>query len=146
MALVESTEQRVAEGARRAIAAGGWQAATLTRIADEAGVSRMTLHRRGLGREEIFALLARDYEEAFRVALWPAVTGRGTGAERLQAMNRGIRGVQLPGKVVERDLAVRPRKKGTLMALCHRAGKGKRAAPRLQRGRTRNSGARSSPS
>lgn len=86
MALVESTEQRVVEGARRAIAAGGWQAATLTRIAEEAGLSRMTLHRRGLGREEIFALLARDYEEAFRAALWPAVTGRGTGAERLEAM------------------------------------------------------------
>jgi AcrR family transcriptional regulator len=86
MALVESTEQRVVEGARRAIAAGGWQAATLTRIAEEAGVSRMTLHRRGLGREEIFALLARDYEEAFRAALWPAVTGRGTGADRLEAM------------------------------------------------------------
>ena len=86
MAQVESTEQRVVEGARRAIAAGGWQAATLTRIAEEAGVSRMTLHRRGLGREEIFALLARDYEEAFRAALWPSVTGRGTGAERLEAM------------------------------------------------------------
>lgn len=76
----------MAEGARRAIASGGWQAATLTRIADEAGISRMTLHRRGLGREEIFALLARDYEEAFRAALWPAVTGRGTGVERLEAM------------------------------------------------------------
>lgn len=86
MALVENTEQRVVEGARRAIAAGGWQGATLTRIADEAGVSRMTLHRRGLGREEIFALLARDYEDAFRAALWPAVTGRGTGAERLEQM------------------------------------------------------------
>ncbi len=86
MAQVESTEQRVIEGARRAIAAGGWQSATLTRIADEAGLSRMTLHRRGLGREEIFALLARDYEDAFRAALWPAVTGRGTGAERLEAM------------------------------------------------------------
>jgi AcrR family transcriptional regulator len=86
MATVESTEQRVVEGARRAIAAGGWQAATLTRIAEEAGLSRMTLHRRGLGREEIFALLARDYEEAFRAALWPAVTGRGTGAERLEEM------------------------------------------------------------
>lgn len=86
MALVESTEQRVVDGARRAIAAGGWQAATLTRIADEAGVSRMTLHRRGLGRDEIFALLARDYEEAFRAALWPAVTNRGTGAVRLEAM------------------------------------------------------------
>lgn len=86
MAVVESTEQRVVEGARRAIAAGGWQAATLTRIAEEAGVSRMTLHRRGLGRDEIFALLAQDYEEAFRTALWPAVIGRGTGAERLKAM------------------------------------------------------------
>jgi AcrR family transcriptional regulator len=86
MALVESTEQRVVEGARRAIATGGWQGATLTRIADEAGVSRMTLHRRGLGREEIFALLARDYEDAFRAALWPALTGRGTGAERLEKM------------------------------------------------------------
>ncbi len=86
MALVESTQQRVVEGARRVIVAGGWQAATLTRIADEAGLSRMTLHRRGLGRKEIFALLARDYEEAFRAALWPAVTGRGTGAERLEAM------------------------------------------------------------
>jgi AcrR family transcriptional regulator len=86
MAQVDSTEQRVVEGARRAIATGGWQAATLTRIAGEAGLSRMTLHRRGLGREEIFALLARDYEEAFRAALWPSVTGRGRGAERLAAM------------------------------------------------------------
>jgi len=85
MALVESTENRVVEGARRAIAAGGWQAATLTRIAEEAGLSRMTLHRRGLGRDEIFALLARDYEEAFREALWPAVMARGSGAERLEA-------------------------------------------------------------
>ena len=74
------------DGARRAIATGGWQSATLTRIAEEAGVSRMTLHRRGLGRDEIFALLARDYEEAFRAALWPTVTGKGTGAERLEAM------------------------------------------------------------
>ncbi len=85
MAQVASTEQRVIDGARRAIATGGWQGATLTRIAEEAGMSRMTLHRRGLGREEIFALLARDYEDAFRAALWPFVTGRGTGAERLEA-------------------------------------------------------------
>jgi geranylgeranyl pyrophosphate synthase len=31
-----NTEQRVVEGARRAIASGGWQSATLTRIAEEA--------------------------------------------------------------------------------------------------------------
>jgi AcrR family transcriptional regulator len=81
-----NTEQRVVEGARRAIAAGGWQSATLARISEEAGLSRMTLHRRGLGRDEIFALLARDYEDAFRAALWPSVTGKGNGAERLEAM------------------------------------------------------------
>jgi len=86
MVRAESTERRVIDGARRTIAAAGWQAATLTRIADEAGLSRMTLHRHGLGRDEIFALLARDYEEAFRAALWPSVTGRGPGAERLEAM------------------------------------------------------------
>ena len=85
MARVATTEQRILDGARRAIASGGWQGATMTRIAEEAGMSRMTLHRRGLGREEIFGLLARDYEDAFRAALWPFVTGRGTGAERLEA-------------------------------------------------------------
>ncbi len=53
----EAFEIRVVEGARSAVERYGWQRATLERIAREAGVSRMTLHRHGLGREEIFALL-----------------------------------------------------------------------------------------
>lgn len=84
MAASISTEQQVVEGARRAIELHGWQAATLARIAVEAGLSRMTLYRRGLGREEILALLVDAYERDFRDSLLPAVAGRGSGLERLR--------------------------------------------------------------
>ncbi len=77
-------EQRVVEGARRAIERHGWQGATLARIAEEARLSRMTLYRRGLGREEILALLVDAYERDFRESLEPAVAGRGTGLKRLR--------------------------------------------------------------
>jgi AcrR family transcriptional regulator len=77
-------EQRVAAGAREAIARHGWGGATLQRVADASGVSRMTLHRRGIGREEILAFLTQAYEEEFQAALWPAVTGTGSGLERLE--------------------------------------------------------------
>jgi AcrR family transcriptional regulator len=74
---------RVAQGARQAIAAYGWQGATLERIADASGVSRMTLHRRGFGRDEILALLASEYEHDFREMLLPALDSGGTALERL---------------------------------------------------------------
>jgi AcrR family transcriptional regulator len=79
-----ATEERIAKGARRAIERYGWQGATMARIAEEAGVSRMTLHRRGVGREEIVSMLAREYAESFLAALAPAVTGRGRGFARLE--------------------------------------------------------------
>ncbi len=44
----------------------------------------MTLYRRGLGREEILALLVDAYERDFRESLEPAVAGRGTGLKRLR--------------------------------------------------------------
>lgn len=84
MAPSTSTEQRVVEGARRAIERHGWKEATLARIAEESGLSRMTLYRRGLGREEILALLVRDYERDFRDSLAPALTAKGTGLKRLR--------------------------------------------------------------
>lgn len=84
MATSIPTEQRVVVGARRAIELHGWQGATLARIAEEAGLSRMTLYRRGLGREEILVLLVEDYERDFRESLAPAVRGRGNGLERLR--------------------------------------------------------------
>lgn len=84
MARGVSIAERVVVGATRAIELHGWRSATLTRIAEESGVSRMTLHRHGLGRSEIFGLLADAYERDFRDSLWPAVLARGTGLERLR--------------------------------------------------------------
>ena len=81
---------RVTAGAQRAVATHGWQGATLERIAEASGLSRMTLHRRGLGRDEIFALLASDYERDFRETLVPALASGGTALERLHRALRAI--------------------------------------------------------
>ena len=88
--LPDEVTARVAAGARRAIAAHGWQGATLARIAEASSLSRMTLHRRGFGRDEIFAVLASEYERDFRETLEPALAGEGTALERLHRALRAI--------------------------------------------------------
>ena len=79
-------------GAHRAIERWGWQQATLERIATEAGVSRMTLHRRGVTREGLLAALAERLETAYRTAMWPALTARGSGRDRLERALAGYCG------------------------------------------------------
>ena len=77
-------DQTVLDGARRAIARYGWGEATLARIADAAGVSRMTLHRHGITRKAILSSLAEELERAYRDAFWPALTSQASGVERLR--------------------------------------------------------------
>jgi AcrR family transcriptional regulator len=77
-------DTRLLDGARRAVERHGWEGATLQRLADEAGVSRMTLHRRGVSRDALLAALAEQLEREYREALWPAMTASGTALERLQ--------------------------------------------------------------
>lgn len=74
----------VVEAGRRALAKWGMQGATLERIAEEAGLSRTTLHRRGITKEQIVAELTEGAAEAYRRALWPALTSPGSGKERLE--------------------------------------------------------------
>ena len=71
-------------GAHRAIERWGYREATLERIAAEAGVSRMTLHRRGVTREALLGALGERLETAYRAAMWPALTAPGSGRERLE--------------------------------------------------------------
>ena len=85
-----STELRVIEGAGRAIERYGWHGATLERIAGESGLSRMTLHRHGLGREEIFALLGWSYEEDFRAAVAEACSTERPSPVRLRLGLRAV--------------------------------------------------------
>lgn len=77
-------DESLLEGAHRAIERYGWQQATLERIATEAGISRMTLHRRGVTREGLLGALAERLEEEYRAGMWPALTARGNGRERLE--------------------------------------------------------------
>src|SRR3954469_21048093 len=70
---------------QRVLARFGYHGATAERIADEAGVSRVTLHRRGITKDTILAELSARAVDSYRAALWPALTAPGTGAERLEA-------------------------------------------------------------
>lgn len=78
-----SADPNLLDAARRTFAAHGYAGATLERIAAEAGLSRVTLHRRGVTRDGLLAELVARATEAYRRAMWPALTGEGTGAERL---------------------------------------------------------------
>lgn len=77
------SDEQLLDGARRALGHYGPRRATLARIAEQAGVSRVTLHRRGVTRERLIETLAQRAAESYRQALWPALTGPGTALERL---------------------------------------------------------------
>lgn len=76
-------DAQLLEAARRALAAHGYGGATIERIAAEAGLSRVTLHRRGVTKDGLLAELVARATEDYRRAMWPALTGQGSGAERL---------------------------------------------------------------
>jgi AcrR family transcriptional regulator len=79
----QTFDTRLLDGARRTVELHGWSGLTLQRVADAAGVSRMTLHRRGVSRELLLGALGQQLERDYREALWPALTGPGTPLERL---------------------------------------------------------------
>jgi AcrR family transcriptional regulator len=76
-------DDRVLDAVARLLTRGGLAAATMTAIADEAGTSRVTLHRRGLSIDDyVVAALGRASDE-LRAELWPVLTGPGDAATRL---------------------------------------------------------------
>jgi AcrR family transcriptional regulator len=75
---------QIVEAARHVLAEDGLAAATLERISTAAGISRMTLHRRGLSKRDILRAIADQLEHDYREAVWPALVSKGTGRERLQ--------------------------------------------------------------
>jgi AcrR family transcriptional regulator len=74
----------VLEASRRTLRRHGLQGLTVERIAQEAGVSRVTLHRHGITKGVILATLTEGAIASYRDALWPVMTGSGTGRERLE--------------------------------------------------------------
>ncbi len=72
------------DAATRAFAAHGYAAATMERIAAEAGVSRVTLHRRGVTKETLLAQLVDRATQRYQSSMWPILTSHAPGAERLE--------------------------------------------------------------
>jgi AcrR family transcriptional regulator len=60
-----------------------WAAVTLTQIAEAADVSRMTLHRHGIGKDEVLTGIGTLLEAEHREAIFPALTSDADGRTRL---------------------------------------------------------------
>ncbi len=78
-----TSDPHLLDAAKRTFATHGYAGATIERIATAAGVSRVTLHRRGVTKDGLLAELVARATEDYRRVMWPALTGEGTGAERL---------------------------------------------------------------
>ena len=111
----EPPEPKLIEAARKAIEKHGYAGLTLERIAGEAEVSRVTLHRRGHSKDEIFNALVVQVREEHRDALWPALTASGDGADRLRIA------VTKVCDMCERDLDVMLAMRAQLDAVAHGA-------------------------
>ena len=84
MARAQASRERILDGARRALDRYRWQELTTERIADEAGVSRVTLHRHGLTRHVILAELAEQAVRRYRDQMWPVLTDADSADTRLR--------------------------------------------------------------
>jgi AcrR family transcriptional regulator len=74
----------IVDAARHVLAQDGLAAATLERISAAAGVSRMTLHRHGVSKQDILREIAARLEADYREAMWPALVSGGNGEQRLR--------------------------------------------------------------
>ena len=83
--MASKLDDGVLEAGRSALRKYGYAGTTAERLAQEAGVSRVTLHRRGITRDLVIAALVERSTERYRAALWPALTGSGNAGERLEA-------------------------------------------------------------
>ena len=78
----------------------GWDGLTLERVAQVAGRARSTLWRHGLTREVLVGALLGELVEDFQSAMYPVLSGPGTGRERL------VLGLEALCDLLERHLAL----------------------------------------
>ncbi len=83
MAGQPSIDSALLEAGRRAFTEHGYHGATAERIAHEASISRVTLHRRGVTKDVLLAALVNEAVHDYRAAMWPALTGTAPASERL---------------------------------------------------------------
>jgi len=77
-------DQKLLDATVAVLAEGGLEAISLDRVAEQAGISRVTLWRQGVTRESLIAALLARLASDYRDALWPILTAEGSGRERLR--------------------------------------------------------------
>lgn len=76
-------DDRVLDAVARILADGGVAALSLSSIAEEAGLSRVTLHRRGPSVDDYVVGVLRRASDDLRASLLPVLASTGDAAERL---------------------------------------------------------------
>lgn len=88
--MTEPTDQSTLDATARVLARTGIGGLTLSAIAEEAGISRVTLHRRGASVAGLVVEVSRRASDDLRRALWPTLTGGGDAADRLDRALRTL--------------------------------------------------------
>lgn len=70
--------------ARKAVLDHGLGGLTIERVAAHAGLSRVTLHRRGVTREALVEALVEGAAQEMQAVLWPALASPGTARDRME--------------------------------------------------------------
>jgi AcrR family transcriptional regulator len=83
-------DQRLLDATVRVLAAYGWDGLSLDRVADAAGLSRVTVWRQGATKETLVAALLDELATDFRASMWPVLTAPGSGRDRLEAGLRAL--------------------------------------------------------
>ena len=83
MAEEHDIDEAILDAAQTLVVGSGLPSLTIDRLAEAAGTSRMTLHRRGVKRRAVVDALVARAGQAYADALWPALTSSGNGAARL---------------------------------------------------------------
>jgi AcrR family transcriptional regulator len=79
-----SVDAALVDATAAAIARWGLSETTLEHVADAGGMSRATIYRRGVSRDQLIDALTARAAEEFRRALWPALSGAESAAQRLR--------------------------------------------------------------
>jgi AcrR family transcriptional regulator len=80
-----SEDARLLDAAERVLRDVGWDAFSLERVAEAAGLSRVTAWRMGATKDGLINALVDRVALDYQAALWPVLTGRGDAAGRIRA-------------------------------------------------------------
>lgn len=81
--MTQVIDDHVLDAVARILDREGPAGLNISAIAEEAGLSRVTLHRRGASVDDYVVAVLGRVSDDLRASLWPAMTGNGPAAERL---------------------------------------------------------------